>query len=404
MKMKKLLFIVALVGMLLFEATAQQTVVKIDTATETRISALEKHVSLYKPGISRLVIVGLTTFGYESDRTTTTTAGVNQTVKTSAMGSANTYEFSPMFLFRQGKKVLLEFEPSFNNDGLSVNWANISYFALPNVIVRGGYFTLPFGMYNKKLAAGWINKMATDPIGLPTGSDYGVGASGGLHLGSMKWNYDLSVTNGLALMANGQLQSINLNSASRGKAFTGRLGILPFSNSSLEMGVSGMTGNVANGNAQFQNAQSYLYAFDFNYVKNFNPIQINFKSQYNVTDISSQNYVNPGDTTRQYTFSNHTTSGYGQLAIRPIGLQNKILKNVELAFRCANFITPAHSSFGGKTSQIDYGVNYWINWRTVVRVTYEMMDFKSSINPDIGNNNPLETKKNALHIQFSIQL
>lgn len=396
--MKKFTATVAFVYLIITNAVSQQTVVKIDSVTETRISTLEKQVSLQKPGISRLVIVGLTTFGFESDHTTTTIAGVSQTTKSSAMGNADTYEFSPMFLWRQGKKVLIEFEPSFNNDGLSVNWANVSYFALPNVMIRGGYFTLPFGMYNKKLAAGWINKMATDPIGLPTGSDYGVGASGGMHLGSMKWNYDVCVTNGVSLTQNGQLQSINLNSNSRSKAFTGRLGILPFSNNSLEMGVSGMTGNVANGNTQFQNAQSYLYAFDFNYVKNFNPIQVNLKTQYNVTDISRQNYINSQDTTKQYTFANHSTSWYGQLSLRPIGLRNKIIKNIELAFRYANYKTPPNSTWGSITNQIDYGINYWINWRTVVRATYEILNTSNPID------NTRKTNMNAIHIQFSIQL
>jgi hypothetical protein len=113
-----------------------------------------------------MVIVGLATIGYASMKTVTTTGSVSTTLKTSAMGDAARFEFSPMFLWRQGKKVLLEFEPSFHND--SVNWANISYFASPNVIVRGGYFVLPFGIYNKKLAAGWINKFATDPLVLTT--------------------------------------------------------------------------------------------------------------------------------------------------------------------------------------------------------------------------------------------
>jgi hypothetical protein len=399
----KIVFPVALWCLSINPAKAQLNEIKIDSVTESRISALEKQAVLNKPGYSRMVIVGLTTFGYVSNRTVTTTAGITQTDKSSVMGGGATYELSPMFLWRQGKKVLIEFEPSFNNDGLSVNWANISYFAVPNVIVHGGYFVLPFGMYSKKLAAGWINKVATDPIGMPAGADYGVGLSGGLPLGSIKWNYDLSVTNGFALLANGQIQKINLSANSRGKTFTGRIGLLPISDNSLEIGISGMTGGLANGNPQFQNARTNQYALDLNYVKNISLIQINVKSQYNVMNVSNQNYVNPEDSTEQYTFSNHSTSGYGQFSLRPIGFQNKFVKNIEFAIRYGNYITPSNSIWGNKATQIDYGMNYWINWRTVLRVTYEIINSVNTSNKEFVSG-PDKIKMYGLHMQFSIQL
>jgi len=399
-------FVFAILCTFINHTKAQQAPAKIDSVTEARLSVLEKQVSLNKPGLSRLVVVGLTTFGYSDNKITTTTGGVNQITKMSSLGGS-TYEFSPMFLWRQGKKVLLEFEPSFNNNGLSVNWANISYFALPNLIVRGGYFVLPFGMYTKKLAAGWINKFATDPIGLPTGADYGVGVSGGMYLNTIKWNYDFSITNGMSLMSDGRLQNVFLGSSSRNKTFTGRLGILPFSDNTLELGISGMTGGVANGNPQYQNTRANLYAFDFNFVKNFLPIQVNVKSQFNVVNIGSRNYVNPSDTSKLYTFKNQSTSGYGQLSIRPIGAKKQFLKNLELAFRYNNYTSPSKSIWGSNTSQIDYGINYWITWRTVLRVTYEVTNSKSVVDPLLFSTSTLpadNTKTQALHFQFSIQL
>ena len=117
--------------------------------------------------------------------------------------------------------------------------------------------------------------------------------------------------------------------------------------------------------------------------------------------MSSQNFVNPTDSSI-YSFSNQSNSGYGQFSIRPVGVQNKYLKNVELAFRYANATTPANSTWGAINSQIDYGINYWFNWRTVLRVSYEMLDTKTSVNAI--NTDQLRTQVNALHIQFSIQL
>jgi hypothetical protein len=320
------------------------------------------------------------------------------------MGNGDTYEFSPMFLWRQGKRVLLEFEPSFNNDGLSVNWANISYFAAPNLIIRGGYFVLPFGIYSKKLAAGWINKVATDPMGLPTGADYGVGISGGLPCGSIKWNYDFSITNGFSLLPNGQFQNVNLSTNSRNKTFTGRLGLLPLSNNSLEIGVSGMTGGLANGNTQFQDARINMYALDLNFVQNVSPLQINVKSQYNWVNISNQSYVNPTDSTLRYTFTNQSLSGYEQLSLRLIGVQNQVVKNIELAFRYGMYNTPANSNWGSKSTQLDLGINYWINWRTVVRATYEIIETNSAVNSAIVSGVPDKIKTSGIHLQFSIQL
>jgi hypothetical protein len=374
-------------------AEAQQNPVKLDSVTEARIASLEKKVSYNKPGQSHLLVVGLTTFGYVSSRTETTTGGVTQVSKAGGFGNGDTYEFSPMFLWRQGKKVLLEFEPSFNNDGVGVNWAAISYFLKPNLIIRGGYFVLPFGIYSKKLAAGWINKVATDPIGLPTGQDYGFGISGGLHLHNMKWNYDLSVTNGLQLMADGTLSSVNLGANARNKTFTGRLGLLPFSDNSLEIGVSGMTGGVDNAQNLYGNARANLYAFDFNYVKNYFPFQVNVKSQYNVVDV-----VNLDPAT--FAYNNHSTSGYGQFSLRPVSAENQFIKNLELAFRYGTYQTPANYTWGSNTTQIDYGLNYWINWRTVLRVTYEIIDSKSTSDAFTTDG----YKTNALHFQFSIQL
>jgi hypothetical protein len=393
-----------LCSVFVLQTNAQQNPIKLDSVTEARIAALEKQTALHKPGQSHLVVVGLTTFGFASSKTTSSDGSAPN--KYSAFGT-DSYEFSPMFLWRQGKKVLLEFEPSFNNDGVGVNWAAISYFAKPNLIFRGGYFVVPFGMYTKKLAAAWINKVATDPIGLPTAQDYGFGVSGGLPLGSMKWNYDLAVTNGLTIdptANNGTLTNVNLGAASRNKTFVGRLGLLPFSNSSLEIGASGMTGGVANGNTVYQDVRADLYAFDFNLVKNVSPVQINIKSQYNVVNVGNATYVNPLDPTQTYTFNNSSTSGYGQFSVRPTESQVELIKNLELAFRYGQYNTPKNSTWGANTTQTDYGINYWINWRTVLRMTYEILDSKSTVDQSLFASPVPNVKTQSLHIQFAIQL
>ena len=158
---------------------------------------------------------------------------------------------------------------------------------------------MPFGTYSKRLAAGWIDKLPTDPSGLadlPPGSDFGVEIEGGLPMGDTKWNYDLSVTNGMQLLPDGTIQGAGVVDNNRNKTITGRIGFLPFSNSSLEIGLSGMFGKVGDQNSPLENARTKMFALDLNYVKSFNPILVNLKAQYNYININKTKYTPCGIT------------------------------------------------------------------------------------------------------------
>jgi len=391
---------------LLFNTTstyAQQTTAA-DSALLDRVSALEQQVADTKPGEDHLMIAGLTTIGLVTGKSTNTVGGISTVSRTSTFGDADTYEFSPMFLWRHSDKFLMEFEPSFNNDGLSVNWADVSYFATPGLILRAGYMVIPFGIYNKRLAAGWIDKLATDPIGLdvPNSTDYGFEAMGGLPLGDMKWSYDVGVFNGMQLLPDGELQGTGITDNNINKTFSGRVGLLPFSNSSLEIGFSALSGKVGDEGSVYANAKANMYAFDLSTVQKISPFSVNIKAQYNIMNVDRENYVNPNDSTQNYTYNNHSTSAFGVISLRPSYLDSP-LKNFEVAFRWADYITPANSAWGSNTSQVTEGLAYWISWRTVVKLTHETQNGNSTVNqfiaPTTGN-----TKTDYWFIQFSIQL
>lgn len=381
-----------------------QTGATLDSTVLDRITSLEQQVNYNKPGNNHFMVAGLVTFGFASIKTTNTIDGSSAVSKTNSLGDADHFEFSPMFLWRHGKKFLMEFEPSFSNNGLGVNWANISYFAAPNLIVRAGYLVLPFGTYAKRLAAGWINKLATDPMGIAdmTPTDYGVEIEGGLPLGSMKMNYDVALSNGNQLLPNGTLTSGNITDNNNNKTITARLGLLPFSNSSLELGVSGMFGKVGDAGSAFQNATGNLYAFDLNYVKTFNPILLNIKSQYNIENISNVNYTSPVDSTQTYTFNNHVRSAFAQCSVRPTGVNNS-LKNFELAGRYTTYVTPSNSTWGSDQHSFAIGLDYWLSWRSVVKFTYESYTGNSTAAKTLNAYSGI-TKSNTLYLQFSIQL
>src|SRR6185312_7685970 len=115
-------------GFLLFSTItkAQEPTTVVDSSLLDRVAALEQEASYIKPEDSHLMIVGLLTFGYASNKTTVTNNGSSDVSKTSSLGDKDHFEFSPMLLWRHGKKFLLEFEPSFTAEGVGVNWADVS--------------------------------------------------------------------------------------------------------------------------------------------------------------------------------------------------------------------------------------------------------------------------------------
>ena len=383
-------------------AKAQQPTVVVDSSLLDRINTLEQQANYTKPGDDHFMVVGLTTFGFVRNKTTTTFAGSSQVSKTNSLADADHYEFSPMFLWRHGNKFLLEFEPSFSNDQLGVNWAAISYFALPGLIIRGGYLVLPFGTYNKRLAAGWINKFASDPEGVAGASDYAVEAEGGIQAGSMKWSYDVAISNGMMLNPDGTTQSVGITDNNKNKTITARIGWLPLSNSSIELGASIMTGKVGDAGTKNENVMANLYALDLNIVENINPFQLNIKGQYSITDIGHTDYINPVDSST-YSFNNHTTTGYVMAALRPVSFKN-FIKNFEIAGRYGNYTSPANSLFGTKDNSLALSLNYWLNWRTVVRYTYEAIKGTDRVSDALGGTPGAITKSNSMYLQFSIQL
>jgi hypothetical protein len=343
----------------------------VDSLLIDRVTELEKKVSNTKPGDDHFLVAGLATFGFVANTTTTTSGGISQKAKTNSFPDADHFEFSPLFLWRHGDKFLMEFEPSFDGFSVGVNWADVSYFVAPGLILRAGYLVTPFGTYSKRLAAGWIDKLPTDPTGLadyPPTTDFGFEAAG-------------AVDN------------------NKNKTVTARLGLLPFPNSSLEIGVSGMWGTVGDANSQYENAKSQSYAVDANYVKLFSPILVNFKGQYNYTFVNSQNYVNPSDSSL-YTFDNKTTSSFAQISFRPTGAGNDFVKNLELAFRYGKFTTPENSLWGQKSTTIDLSLDYWFSWRTVFKIGYQSTDGTSTALESGGD----KVKSESLFLQFAIQL
>jgi hypothetical protein len=328
------------------------------------------------------------------------------------------FEFSPMLQWRHGNNLLVEFEPSLNPGSyptLGVNWACISYFAYPGVIIRGGYLVLPFGTYNKRFAAGWINPLATDPIGVtssPVSSDWGIEMEGGLPMGNMKVNYDIALTNGFQLMtdpsgAQGAIANPGLVDNNLGKTVSGRFGWLPLINSGLEIGISGLYGKVGNaGDTIYKNAASYMGAVDLQYIYSGRRAVLRLKGQYNIQYVTTENYANPylaTDSTKTptYTYTNTAMGWYVTASVRPVS-SSQFLRNLEFAARYSAYDNPTGSNWESHSQQITAGVCYWLNWRTVIKITYENLTASNPTNYNLGISN-LKNIQNILYAQFSVQ-
>ena len=79
------------------------------------------------------------------------------------------------------------------------------------------------------------------------------------------------------------------------------------------------------------------------------------------------------------------------------------LKNIEVAGRYTSYNLPANSTFGANQHTVTFGLDYWVNWRSVFKVTYEAFTGNSTASQALNAFSGL-TKTNTLYVQFSIQL
>lgn len=355
-------------------------------STQAQIQNLKDDIAaIKKPVQTHFMLRGFTQFGFDASD-----ENIN----------FNMTSFNPVLLWRQGDRFLfeaeLEMEYMANQFEINLGYANASYIVTKGLVIRAGKFLIPFGTFGEKYHPSWVNKFASQPLGIghdgiaPAG-DIGIEIRGGFQLGSSKLNYSLYAVNGPRIKDGteepeeaGMLLFKNETENNNNKAIGTRIGILPLSNSSLELGFSAyyaapgsshspFEGDPLNEDLNYENVTALLTAVDLSYVKIISPLLgiIDIKGQYSLSDISKSVFYNPEDTSR-YTFTNQSSAYYVQLAYRPALVENQILKNFEIAGRYSAYNTPAGSLWEDKKSQITVGLNYWLSWRTVIKANYQI--------------------------------
>tara|TARA_R110002072_G_scaffold222941_2_gene380069 strand:+ start:101 stop:1342 length:1242 start_codon:yes stop_codon:yes gene_type:complete len=338
-----------------------------------------KQFSLFKPGKSKFMLRGFFFTGFDM------VSSEGETDYNFIGGGIN-----PVLLYKQSERLFFEaeFEGEYENNefNLGLGYANATFVVNKYITVRGGKFLIPFGSFTEKLHPAWINKMSSTPLGfghdgIAPGADLGLEVRGAFHIGAVKLNYQAYVINGPQLKTGvdepeeaGMLKFGSYTDNNPDKAVGGRIGIFPMSNSSLELGFSGMTAGVGDKGSAYSKVRANLFAVDLSYVKSLNFMKsvLDIKAQYNYSQVGDANYAVPDDTTDLfYDFNNVSSGYYVQMALRPSLVDNNFFKRLEIAGRFSALQTPEGSLWEQAPTQWAVNLNYWFNWRTVLKLGYQ---------------------------------
>lgn len=335
----------------------------------------------YKPSKTQFMIRG---YGHTGLNFTNT----EDERESSYVGSA----FAPIFLFKHSDRLMFEAELEFgleNNElEIGLEYADVMYVLNKNMTVRAGKFLLPFGTFMERLHPAWINRLPTRPLGfghdgIAPASGIGVELRGAFDLGGSKLNYAVYSTNGPRLKDGteepeeaGMLMFQNFEDNNTSKAFGGRIGLLPFADSSTEIGFSTYsTSKVGAADSEYEGIGAFLYAVDFSFAKLIPEVKgfIDIKAQYNNSNIEDATYteVHEDGDEEEYTFDNKSNSFYAQLSYRPIMASSDFLKKIELVVRYSNFNAPEGAEWEEQSNQYAFGINYWLTWRSVIKIAYQ---------------------------------
>ncbi|MDG2431129.1 hypothetical protein [Flavobacterium sp.] len=377
--MKKIILILLLLFISTASIFAQDYIKSNELDSLVEVALLKKG---YKPSKTQFMIRGYGHTGLES-------------VKTNGE-KASTYNggtFAPIFLFKHSDKLMFESELEFQITGGSLDvgleYADVMYVLNKYMTVRAGKFLLPFGTFMERLHPAWINKMSTKPLGfghdgIAPSTGVGVELRGAFNIGSSTLNYAVYNTNGPGLktptgeepLEAGMLTFENLKDNNNSRAFGGRIGFLPFDDSSTEIGASYYTtSKVGDRGSIYENLGANLYAFDFSFVKQLPVIIgiIDVKAQYNNSTVDNMTYrveETPG-VVENLTFNNNSYSYYAQLSYRPTMLENSFFSKLELVNRISKLKTPIGSGWQTEKKEYSIGLNYWISWRSLIKLNYQ---------------------------------
>jgi hypothetical protein len=266
----------------------------------------------------------------------------------------------------------------------SLNEAIIYYRLAPAAYLFAGNFQPRSGIY-EGIMDDFTNRYCTSPVGMGIGvaTESGIGIQGGIQCGYSKLLYQLYAANGPQLVvdptgaANGQLTYGNYIDNNNNKAVGGEIGLLPFSNSSLEIGVSGQyTPKAGDAGTPYESISSTSYAAYLNYYHIFSPVMVRVQGQYEYTQTQKFNVYNTtGDTLILPSFNDQISGWFLGATLRLSGSHNTFLSNLELGGRIGTLTLPDDPNcfWGAKPlNQTTICLTYWFTWKTPLNIAYDI--------------------------------
>ncbi len=295
-------------------------------------------------------------------------------------------KFSALFLGKISENLFLESEIEVETGdgeaGFGIEEANLVYRLNPYMLLHAGRFLPKFGGYRGRHGEDFINRFANDPVGFGDGGigamvETGIGAQGGIPLGTAKMNYDLWLSNGPQLLTDGtdagQFDYESFLDNNKNKAIGGRVGILPLANSSLEAGFSFENASKTGASgSRDENVGVKMLALDVNFFHNISALKstVRILGEWKDQKVDKASYATPEDSTT-YTFDNHATALYGAILLRPSLAGNAFIRNLEIGYRYARYNTPVVALWGGGDfTQQTFALDYWLRWNCVLKMTY----------------------------------
>jgi len=342
-------------------------------------------------GETKLLITGDASVGFTSQKNNTSTfsAGVSPRLL---------WKINDRLQFDAAMDIGLDRNPSDNSSETTFDLtiASVTYLLNDYMVIGAGKFVAPFAAYHRDFDPPWIDKLPDDPLvfsdnGLAPGSILGAFVSGGVPVGSAKFNYAAYVSNGPELSITdpataGSLMWDNNVDLNNNKAVGGRIGFLPIPQ--LEIGYSVLYGQASPGGNNnptgFPTTKAFLQAVDFNYTRSSELLAgaISLRSEWVWSKVGDATYdpngtwtPNPGP----LTFNNARNGGYAQFSYRPTLSGYKVLRNFEGVFRYDRLDGPsAAPSGGGHEQRYTFGVDYWLDSRSVLKFAYECDDVSNA--------------------------
>jgi hypothetical protein len=350
------------------KTVVEGVVAEIDPAIEERLLALEETTDLTRPGSTGFLLSGYAFAGFNN------LEGENSSFNAG---------FNPIFLWKLNDNLLfegeLEIDVEDNETNVELEYAQLSYIVNDYLTLGAGKFLNPSNYFSERLHPAWINKFASAPLpfghdGLMAGTQLGIQARGGIPIGSTRATYAVYLSNGPSLNIEeeeeggehghgpepGTLDYDNFSDLNNNKAVGGRIGFKPIP--AFDIGYGFEFASVAPSGTEFRNVDAVTHSIDANYVRNSSLL-------LGVIDARAQlvwlNIDNPGIMPLDY--GNDSRGGYGQLAYRPLEIDNDYIKNLEPVARYDWIDRPGDTGI----DRMSFGLNYWINASTVLKASYE---------------------------------